>query len=148
MMGCFYSILLGGSILIFRGVSCFFIGIFFLMVSLLLNCLYFDNNFNDFVLVSIGNLPSPKDLTSATSGLFIMEDWHNFGLDYAKTLESWRCNFINSWGSIGHNYGDKFYRMWVYYLSFCAGMFKARRLQVYQIVYCNDGLKRGYRAVR
>ncbi len=29
--------------------------------------------------------------------LFVMEDWHNFGADYDKTLMAWHKNFVEGW---------------------------------------------------
>ena len=31
-------------------------------------------------------LPSVKQLSASMEGLFVMEDWHNFGAYYDKTL--------------------------------------------------------------
>ena len=31
-------------------------------------------------------------------GLFTMEDWHNFGADYDKTLMAWHKNFARPLG--------------------------------------------------
>ncbi len=42
-------------------------------------------------------LPSVKQLSTAAEGVFIMEDWHNFGTDYDKTLMAWYDNFNNNW---------------------------------------------------
>lgn len=95
-----------------------------------------------------GQLPSPIDIAETTKNLFVIEDWHNFGLDYSKTLFCWRENFINSWPKLESKYGESFYRMWTFYLSFFRAVFKVRRLQVWQIVLSKDGLKREYRAIR
>jgi len=83
-----------------------------------------------------------------TEGLFIIEDWHQFGLDYARTLEAWRENFQKNWPKISSKYGDRFYRLWNIYLSLGAGLFKSRRTCLWQIVLTKDGLKRPYRAAR
>lgn len=96
-----------------------------------------------------GSLPSPIDITRYTKGLFVIEDWHNFGLDYAKTIECWRDNFVEAWPTLEHKYGGKpFFRMWIYYLSASSAAFKSRRLQLWQVVLSKDGLKREYRAAR
>jgi cyclopropane-fatty-acyl-phospholipid synthase len=79
-------------------------------------------------------LPSVKEIGKAVEGLFVMEDWHNFGPDYDKTLLSWSENFDKSWATIKSKYGGRFYRMWKYYLLLCASHFRSRHLQLWQIV--------------
>ena len=38
--------------------------------------------------------------------------------------------------------------MWTYYLLACAGSFRARRNQLWQIVFSNNGFRGGYEGVR
>ena len=40
-----------------------------------------------------GVIPSEQQLTAAKEGLFVLEDWHNFGPDYDRTLLAWDENF-------------------------------------------------------
>ncbi|MBW2100748.1 MAG: cyclopropane fatty acyl phospholipid synthase [Deltaproteobacteria bacterium] len=93
-------------------------------------------------------LPSKKQICDAAENLFVLEDWHNFGADYDKTLMSWFKNFHENWDKIKKNYDERFYRMWTYYLLACAGAFRARVNQVWQIVLSPEGIKGGYRAPR
>ena len=81
-----------------------------------------------------GLIPSMAQLTSAWEGLWVAEDWHNFGPDYDKTLMAWWQNFEQAWPKLRLTLGDRFYRMWKYYLMCSAGSFRARRLQLWQIV--------------
>ncbi|KAJ6650123.1 Cyclopropane-fatty-acyl-phospholipid synthase [Pseudolycoriella hygida] len=104
--------------------------------------------FSDKYIFPNGNLANPEDIAKATNGLFIIEDWHNFGPDYAKTLYAWRENFIKGWPQIEHQYDEKFYRMWIFYLSMARALFLSRKCQLWQIVFSKDGLKREYRAAR
>lgn len=90
-------------------------------------------------------LPSAKQITTATEGSFVLEDWHSFGHDYDMTLMAWYRNFTGNWGRIKDLYDERFYRMWSYYLLSCAGSFRARRNQLWQIVFSNKGLPGGYR---
>jgi len=94
------------------------------------------------------SLPSIKQLAKAMEGLFVMEDWHNFGVYYDKTLMAWYENFKNSWNEIKDNYDERFYRMWEYYLLSCAGSFRSRRNQLWQIVLTKNGLRGGYQSIR
>ncbi|MCH8027679.1 MAG: cyclopropane fatty acyl phospholipid synthase [candidate division Zixibacteria bacterium] len=93
-------------------------------------------------------LPSTKQLGQATENLFVMEDWHNFGADYDKTLMAWYANFERSWNSLKRNYDDRFFRMWKYFLLSTAGSFRARRNQLWQIVFSKRGVIGGYQSYR
>ena len=93
-------------------------------------------------------LPSIKQISRSIEGLFVMEDWHNFGSDYDKTLMAWHDNFASSWDKIKSNYDDRFYRMWKYYLLSSAGSFRARKNQLWQIVLSKRGVPGGYMPVR
>ncbi len=95
-----------------------------------------------------GHLPSIKQLGESMEGLFTMEDWHNFGADYDKTLMAWHENFVAHWDEIKGEYNERFYRMWNYYLLSCAGAFRARRIQLWQVVLSKKGVLGGYRSVR
>jgi cyclopropane-fatty-acyl-phospholipid synthase len=95
-----------------------------------------------------GMLPSIQQLGVAIEGLFVMEDWHNFSADYDKTLMSWYKNFTGNWDKIKANYSDRFYRMWEYYLLSCAGSFRARSNQLWQIVLSKRGVPGGYKSIR
>lgn len=95
-----------------------------------------------------GMLPSIPQLGAATNKLFVMEDWHNFGQDYDPTLVAWFRNFDARWPSLQEKYGERFYRMWKYYLLSMAGAFRARRTQLWQIVFSKDGVPGGYVPVR
>ncbi|QDF30095.1 cyclopropane fatty acyl phospholipid synthase [Halarcobacter anaerophilus] len=81
-----------------------------------------------------GQIPSLSQISKACEKYFVIEDVHNFGMDYDKTLMSWFENFDNSWDKIKDDYNERFYRMWSYYLKSCAGAFRSRRLQLFQIV--------------
>jgi len=89
-------------------------------------------------------LPSIKQIGSSIEGLFVMEDWHNFSADYEKTLMAWYINFEK----MKSNYDERFYRMWKYYLLSCAGSFRARNIQLWQIVLSKKGVFGGYRSIR
>lgn len=93
-------------------------------------------------------IPSITQLGKSIEGLFVMEDWHNFGSDYDKTLMEWYKNFENNWNKIKFNYDDKFYRMWKYYLLSCAGSVRARKNQLWQIVLSKRGAAGGYQSIR
>lgn len=95
-----------------------------------------------------GVLPSVKQIAKAIEGKFVLEDWHNFGADYDKTLMCWFDNFLEHWHSIKDNYDERFFRMWKYYLLSCAGAFRARDNQLWQLVLSKNGVRGGYVSVR
>jgi cyclopropane-fatty-acyl-phospholipid synthase len=95
-----------------------------------------------------GELPSVGQLGKAIEKFFVPEDWHNFGFYYDPTLLAWFNNFEKAWPKLKEKYDERFYRMWKYYLLSCAAMFRARQLQVFQIVLSKRGIKGGYTSVR
>lgn len=95
-----------------------------------------------------GALPSLKQLTTSVEKLFVIEDVHNFGPYYDKTLMAWYRNFENAWPALKDKYGDRFYRMWRYYLLCCAGCFRSRSIQLWQIVLSPHGVPGGYKSIR
>lgn len=88
-----------------------------------------------------GMLPSIQQIGKAIERLFVMEDWHNFGLDYDRTLMEWLLRFEAAWEMLSQNYDERFFRMWRYYLCMCAGSFRARRNQLWQVLLVPNGLQ-------
>ncbi len=86
-----------------------------------------------------GMIPSIAQLGRAMERTFVMEDWHNFGPDYDRTLMAWHANFERAWPELKDKYGERFRRMWRYYLLSSAGGFRARHLQLWQIVFTRRG---------
>ncbi|BAU15762.1 cyclopropane-fatty-acyl-phospholipid synthase (plasmid) [Leptolyngbya sp. NIES-3755] len=95
-----------------------------------------------------GLLPSAAQISGSAEKLFVIEDWHDFGQYYDPTLMAWWQNFDGNWGKLASKYGDQFYRMWKYYLLMSAGAFRARHIQVWQIVFSKNGILGGYQTVR
>ncbi|MFE4109864.1 cyclopropane fatty acyl phospholipid synthase [Kosakonia sp. YIM B13611] len=94
-----------------------------------------------------GCLPSVRQIADASESHFVMEDWHNFGADYDRTLMAWHERFLNSWPEIADNYSERFKRMFSYYLNACAGAFRARDIQLWQVVF-SRGIEHGLRVAR
>ncbi len=86
-----------------------------------------------------GMLPSIRQIGKAAEGLLVMEDWHNLGPHYDKTLMAWHRNFQQAWSALKNRYDERFRRMWEYYLLSCAGAFRARTVQLWQIVFTKIG---------
>ena len=95
-----------------------------------------------------GMLPSIAQIGRAIENIFQMEDWHNFGPDYYKTTKAWMNNVSTHWPELQPKYGDRFYRMWRYYLLSCGAAFKARHMQLWQIVLSPRGFSGKYVSLR
>jgi len=92
-----------------------------------------------------GSLPSVAELAAACEERFVVEDWHNFGADYDRTLMAWHARFEAAWPQLRARLPERFYRMWRYYLLACAGSFRARCNQLWQVVLSPAGVAGGYR---
>lgn len=97
-----------------------------------------------------GNLPSIVQIAQAAEKHLVMEDWHNFGSDYDKTLMAWYGNFLRAWPSLSKdgNYDERFKRMFTYYLNCCAGAFRARDIQLWQVIFSPNGVEDGIKRYR
>lgn len=94
-----------------------------------------------------GCLPSVTQIALASEPYFVMEDWHNFGPDYDKTLMAWDQRFRDAWPELEQRYSERFKRMFTYYLNACAGAFRARNIQLWQVVFTR-GVDQGMRVPR
>ncbi len=79
-------------------------------------------------------LPSVTQIGKASERLFIIEDMHNIGPYYDKTLMCWFENFDAHYSELKEKYDERFYRMWKYYLLSSAGNFRSRDAQVWQVL--------------
>ena len=93
-------------------------------------------------------LPSAEQITQSVEGRFVIEDWHNFGTDYDRTLLAWRDNLDAAWSSLDPRYDERFQRMWRFYLSASMATFRSRRSQLWQVVLSPEGVPGGYVAPR
>ncbi len=83
-------------------------------------------------------LPALCQIDPAAREHFILEDMHNFGPDYTKTLRAWHENFTAAWPELAQSYDERFRRMWVYFLLSCAASFRTRNTQLWQLIYSRD----------
>ncbi|WP_241610320.1 cyclopropane fatty acyl phospholipid synthase [Rosenbergiella epipactidis] len=94
-----------------------------------------------------GCLPSVNHIAQYSEPHFVMEDWHNFGPDYDKTLMAWYERFLAAWPELSQRYDPRFKRMFTYYLNACAGAFRSRDIQLWQVVF-SRGIDGGLRVAR
>ena len=109
-----------------------------------------DNNVDPWIdkyIFPNGCLPSVRHIAAASESHFVMEDWHNFGADYDRTLMAWHSRFLACWPDIAENYSERFKNMFSYYLNACAGAFRARDIQLWQVVF-SRGVEKGLRVAR
>lgn len=95
-----------------------------------------------------GVIPSARQITSGFEGLLVLEDWHNFGPDYERTLLAWQDNFNRAWPELATRYDERFRRMWLYYLNCAAACFRSRKNQLWQLVLSRHGLPGGWQVPR
>lgn len=93
-------------------------------------------------------IPSAAQVTRALERKFVIEDWHNFGADYDLTLQAWRENIEAAWEDLPERYDERFRRMWGFYLAGSMASFRARRINLWQIVLSPEGVPGGYVAPR
>ena len=86
-----------------------------------------------------GCLPSIRQVAKAAEGSLVMEDMHNLGPHYDRTLMCWLANFRKAWPGLKDRYSETFRRMWEYYLQSCAGAFRARDIQLWQFAFTLPG---------
>lgn len=90
-----------------------------------------------------GCLPTVANISHTSEKQFVMEDLHNFGADYDRTLMAWYQRFNQGWDQISQQYDERFRRMFSYYLNACAGAFRARDIQLWQVLFSPNGVEGG-----
>ena len=99
-------------------------------------------------IFSEGLIPSMTQISEAMEGRLILQDVHNFGPYYDKTLMAWYQNFKDAWPQIQQPYNEMFYRMWKLYLCSAAASFRVKRLQLWQLVVTGKDFLPMYESVR
>jgi len=62
-----------------------------------------------------------------------------FGEHYARTLSEWHRRFLKSEHEVERTgYGERFRRMWRYYLSYCEAGFRSGRIDLAQVLLANQ----------
>lgn len=61
---------------------------------------------------------------------------------------AWYDNFNEAWSTLKAQYDDRFYRMWTFYLLTCAGSFRARSNQLWQVLFSPSGIRGSYEVPR
>lgn len=91
------------------------------------------NTFINEYIFPEGQPPHTSDFTASYTDKWMLEDIHNFGLSYEKTLMYWYNNLEN-WKDLEH-LDSKFKRIWTYYLLGSSASFKSKSCYLLQLVY-------------
>ena len=83
--------------------------------------------------------PSIKQIAEAVEGLFVIEDIHNFGPSYTKTLRAWNANFQRNWPTLAKRYDERTRRMFEFFFLTVAAFFRARDHQNWHLVLSRQG---------
>ena len=84
-----------------------------------------------------GMLPTPDHLAELgrKADLALTRDF-GFGLDYARTLGEWRERFWSVWDRLKPlGFDERFRRLWEFYFYYCEAGFRARNIDVRQVVF-------------
>jgi cyclopropane-fatty-acyl-phospholipid synthase len=81
-----------------------------------------------------GVLPSIAQIGKASELHWVIEDLHNFGPYYDRTLMAWYDNIEASWDDLPR-YDERFRRTWRYYLLSSAAAFRVRDIFLWQMVF-------------
>ena len=95
-----------------------------------------------------GRLPAASELSRGLERHFLIEDWENFGPDYDRTLMAWWQNFEAAWPDLQRDSTTEFHRFWRYYLLSCAGFFRSRQGQLWQVVFSRPERNGSYQSWR
>ena len=121
-----------------------------IMLHHTISSLYSENHIDPFFdryIFPGGILPSLANIAKTVEKKWVIEDVHNFGPDYDLTLMAWHQNINAKWDEIPQ-YDERFRRMWNYYLLASSAGFRARSLQLSQVVFRRPGRLPKYRSIR
>ncbi len=88
-----------------------------------------------------GMASSIAQVGQAIERRLVLEDLHNFGPDYDRTLREWHHRFTAAWPQLRDRYSETFRRMWEFYLLGAAACFRAREIQLWQFVFTKPGTR-------
>ena len=88
--------------------------------------------------------PAMSQLANAFEGLFVVQDWENYGHYYVPTLAAWRRRFEANWPQIAaieteRRFDEKFRRMFNYYFLSCKAGFETENINLWHIVMTKEG---------
>ncbi|WP_303908517.1 SAM-dependent methyltransferase [Thiohalomonas denitrificans] len=80
-----------------------------------------------------GRIPTLAEIGNAAgTGGLVTADVEVWRLHYARTLAEWQDRFQRQRTAVVERFGERFYRMWTFYLASCEAAFRARGMAVFQ----------------
>lgn len=91
--------------------------------------------------------PAMAQLAHALEGIFVVQDWENYGHYYAPTLADWQARFEDNWPSIAaidtpRPFDERFRRMFNYYFLSCKAGFETEHIYLWHLVMSKEGYGR------
>ena len=88
--------------------------------------------------------PAMAQLAHALEGIFVVQDWENYGHYYAPTLADWQRNFESNWPQIAaikteNPFDERFRRMFNYYFLSCKAGFETEHIYLWHLVLTKEG---------
>ncbi|MBK8014291.1 MAG: class I SAM-dependent methyltransferase [Deltaproteobacteria bacterium] len=71
----------------------------------------------------------------AAKSRFVLRGYDDYTLHYARTLRTWRENLAPHRTAVVHKYGERFWRMWNYYLAYCEAGFLEKYIGSAQMLF-------------
>jgi cyclopropane-fatty-acyl-phospholipid synthase len=91
--------------------------------------------------------PAMSHLAAAMEGIFVLQDWENYGHYYAPTLAHWQERFESNWPQIAaietkNRFDERFRRMFNYYFLSCKAGFETEHVHLWHLVMSKEGTRR------
>jgi len=91
--------------------------------------------------------PAMTQLAQALEGLFVVQDWENYGHYYPPTLSHWHERFEHHWPVIENietrrPFDERFRRMFRYYFLSCKAGFETENIHLWHLVMSKEGFGR------
>jgi len=88
--------------------------------------------------------PAMAQLAKAIEGLFVVQDWENYGHYYAPTLAHWQRRFEANWPKIAaiesvRRFDERFRRMFNYYFLSCKAAFETEHIHLWHLLMTKEG---------
>ena len=88
--------------------------------------------------------PAMAQLARSLEGLFVVQDWENYGHYYASTLAHWQERFEKNWSDIAaiptsRPFDERFRRMFNYYFLSCKAGFETEHIFLWHLVMSKEG---------
>ena len=92
--------------------------------------------------------PAMAQLARSLEGLWVVQDWENYGHYYAPTLAHWQARFEQNWEQIKalpvkNRFDERFRRMFNYYFLSCKAGFETEYIYLWHLLMSKQGHGKG-----